>query len=70
MGPSRRVSKCPEVSASFSNLVRKVPDLPDGGHRVNYIPDGLYRFGASRTFAAWKAVTFGDAKNSNLADPK
>ena len=40
---SRRVSKCPEASASFLHLVRKFPDFSDGCLHLLYAPDGLYR---------------------------
>ena len=68
--PPRCVSACPDVSASFSYLVHRCPDLADGGLHLPYTPDGLYRFETPRTFAACEAVTPGDAQYSNLTDPE
>ena len=68
--PSRSAPKCPEASASLLQLVRKYPDLSDGGLHVPYSPDVLFRFETPHTFAACKAVTLRDARDGSLTDPK
>ena len=70
MDPTRSVSKCPEVSASFPFLVHAVPDSSEGGPHLPYTPDGLYRLETPRASAACKAVPLGEAQNSNVVDPK
>ena len=68
--PSRRLSRCPEASASFFHLVQKFPDLSAGRPHLPYTPDGPYRLETPLTFAARKAVTLGDAEDCRLTDLK
>ena len=65
---SRSASKCPEASASLAYLVRKRPNLPNGGFHLPYTLRGLCRLESPRTAAASAAVTLGDARDGSLKD--
>ena len=62
MGRSKK-PKGPKVSAPYFKwaFAQKRPGLTDGGQRLRYEEDGLYRFEPPRTFPACKAATLGDA---------
>ena len=66
---SRRV-RGPAALASFLEIIKKAPDLANGGSHLPDTEAGLYHFEPPLSFLAGNAVTQGDSAEGCLTEPR
>ena len=65
---SRRV-RGPVASASSPEIIKKAPDLSNGGFHLLFTGDGLYHFGPPPSSSACKVVNLGESMGGCLTKP-